>query len=43
MDPFKKLEPDMLIGPQRSEYNLRRAQQKGIKTVIDFPIPGETP
>ena len=43
MDQFKLLENGMLIGPQPSEGDLRQAKQEGIKTVIDFRLPSETP
>ncbi|MBG6078012.1 beta-lactamase hydrolase domain-containing protein [Polaromonas sp. CG_9.11] len=42
-EQFKPLENGMLIGPQPSEDNLRQARHEGIKTVIDFRMPGETP
>ena len=43
MDQFKLLENGMLIGPQPTEGDLRQARQEGIKTVIDFRMPSETP
>jgi len=43
MDQFKLLENGMLIGPQPTEDDLRQAKQEGIKTVIDFRLPSETP
>ena len=43
MDQFKQLENGMLIGPQPTEADLRQAKLQGIKTVIDFRMPGETP
>ena len=43
MDQFKPLENGMLIGPQPTEGDLRQARQEGIKTVIDFRLPSETP
>jgi len=42
MDQFKPLENGMLIGPQPTDGNLRRARQEGVKTVIDFRMPSET-
>lgn len=42
-EQFKQLENGMLIGPQPSEDNLRQARHEGIKTVIDFRMPSETP
>ena len=43
MDQFKPLRNGMLIGPQPSEGDLRQARLEGIKTVIDFRLPSETP
>jgi uncharacterized protein (TIGR01244 family) len=43
MEQFKQLENGMLIGPQPTEDNLRQAKREGIKTVIDFRLPSETP
>ena len=43
MDQFKLLENGKLIGPQPTEGDLRKARQEGIKTVIDFRLPSETP
>ena len=43
MDQFKQLENGMLIGPQPTEADLRQAKLQGIKTVIDFRMPGGTP
>ncbi len=43
MDQFKQLENGMLIGPQPTEADLRQAKLQGIKTVIDFRMPSETP
>ena len=43
MDQFKPLENGMLIGPQPTEADLRQAKLQGIRTVIDFRMPGETP
>ena len=43
MNQFKLLENGMLIGPQPTEDNLRQAKAEGIKTVIDFRMPSETP
>ena len=43
MDQFKQLENGMLIGPQPTEADLRQAKLQGIRTVIDFRMPGETP
>ena len=43
MDQFKRLQNGVLIGPQPSEDNLRQAKRDGIKTVIDFRMPNETP
>ena len=43
MNQFKLLDNGLLIGPQPSEGDLRQARQEGIKTVIDFRLPGETP
>lgn len=43
MDNFKQLQDGMLIGPQPTEQDLQQAKQQGIKTVIDFRMPSETP
>ena len=43
MDQFKQLENGMLIGPQPTEADLRQAKREGIRTVIDFRMPSETP
>ena len=43
MDQFKPLENGMLIGPQPTEADLRQAKLQGIRTVIDFRMPDETP
>ena len=42
MDLFKQLENGMLIGPQPTAADLRQAKLQGIRTVIDFRMPGET-
>lgn len=43
MDKFKQLDDSMLIGPQPTEEDIQQAKQQGIKTVIDFRMPGELP
>ena len=43
MDQFKRLQNGMLIGPQPTEDDLRQAKREGIKTVVDFRMPNETP
>ncbi|MDQ9172373.1 sulfur transferase domain-containing protein [Oxalobacteraceae bacterium R-40] len=43
MHKFKRLEDSMLLGPQPTEQDLQQAKEHGIKTVIDFRMPGETP
>lgn len=43
MNHFKKLENGMLIGPQPTDADLQQAKQRGIKTIIDFRLPSETP
>lgn len=43
MDKFRQLEDSMLIGPQPTDEDLQQAKQQGIKTVIDFRMPGEVP
>lgn len=43
MHKFKRLEDSMLLGPQPTEQDLQQAKEHGIRTVIDFRIPGETP
>lgn len=43
MDRFKQLEDSMALGPQPTEQDLQQAKRQGIKTVIDFRLPSETP
>lgn len=43
MGRFKQLEDSMLLGPQPTEQDLQQAKRRGIKTVIDFRLPSETP
>lgn len=43
MDRFKRIDENVLIGPQPSEEDLQQAKQMGMKTVIDFRMPHETP
>lgn len=43
MHKFKRLEDSVLLGPQPTEQDLQQAKEHGIKTVIDFRMPGETP
>lgn len=43
MQQFRKIEDGILLGPQPTEQDLREAKQYGIKTVIDFRMPNETP
>ena len=42
MNQFKQIGDDLFIGPQPTEQDLRDAKQQGIRTVIDFRMPGET-
>lgn len=43
MNRFRQLEDSMLLGPQPTDQDLQLAQQQGIKTIIDFRLPSETP
>lgn len=43
MQQFRKIEEGILLGPQPTEQDLREAKQSGIRTVIDFRMPNETP
>lgn len=43
MNRFKQLEDSMLLGPQPTEEDLQQARQHGIRTIIDFRLPSETP
>ena len=43
MEQFRKIEEGMFLGPQPTAQDLREARQAGIRTVIDFRMPGETP
>lgn len=43
MDRFQRIDEGMLLGPQPTEQDLQQARQQGIRTVIDFRMPGETP
>lgn len=43
MHQFKQIEGDLYLGPQPTEQDLKQAKQRGVKTVIDFRMPNETP
>lgn len=43
MENFKQIEDGLFIGPQPTEQDLLEAQRRGIRTVIDMRMPGETP
>lgn len=43
MQQFRKIEDGILLGPQPTEQDLREAKQYGIRTVVDFRMPNETP
>jgi uncharacterized protein (TIGR01244 family) len=43
MNQFKQIEDDVFIGAQPTEQDLRNLKQQGVKTVIDFRLPSETP
>ncbi len=43
MSSFKRIDDEFFIGAQPSEQDLQAAKQRGIKTVIDFRLPSETP
>jgi len=43
MSQFKPVEDNIFIAPQPTAQDLDDAKQQGIKTVIDFRMPGETP
>lgn len=43
MHQFRQIEEGMLLGPQPTAQDLQQARQRGIRTVIDFRMPGETP
>lgn len=43
MDRFKQIEGNLYLGPQPTDEDLKQARQHGVKTVIDFRMPNETP
>lgn len=43
MSTFKRIEDGIFIGPQPTGQDLQEARQQGIRTVIDFRLPSETP
>lgn len=43
MSKFQKIENNITLGPQPSEQDLDSLKKQGVKTVIDFRLPGETP
>jgi uncharacterized protein (TIGR01244 family) len=42
MNQFRKIENEVFLGAQPTEQDLRNLKQQGVKTVIDFRLPGET-
>ena len=42
MSSFKRIDDEFFIGSQPTEQDLQAAQQRGIKTVVDFRLPSET-
>lgn len=42
MHQFKQLGDDLYLGPQPTAEDLKQARQKGVKTVVDLRMPGET-
>jgi uncharacterized protein (TIGR01244 family) len=42
MAQYKQIGDSLFIGPQPTEQDLSDAKQQGIRTVIDFRMPGET-
>lgn len=43
MAQYKQIGDGLFIGPQPTEQDLKDAKQQGIRTVIDFRMPAETP
>jgi uncharacterized protein (TIGR01244 family) len=43
MTQYKQIRDDIYIGPQPTELDLQEAKRQGIRTVIDFRPPTETP
>lgn len=43
MHQFKQIEGNFYLGPQPTVDDLKQATQRGVKTVIDFRMPNETP
>jgi uncharacterized protein (TIGR01244 family) len=43
MANFRKIGEDFFIGPQPTADDLTEAKRQGIRTVIDFRMPAETP
>jgi uncharacterized protein (TIGR01244 family) len=43
MTNFRKIGEDFFIGPQPTADDLTGAKRQGIRTVIDFRMPAETP
>ena len=43
MENFKQIGDALFIGPQPTEQDLLEAKRRGVRTVIDLRMPGETP
>lgn len=43
MNQFKQIEDGLYLGPQPSEQDLDELKRRGVQTVVDFRLPGETP
>lgn len=43
MNQFKQIEDGLYLGAQPSEQDLDELKRRGVQTVVDFRLPGETP
>jgi len=43
MHQFKQIEDGLYLGAQPSEQDLDELKRRGVQTVVDFRLPGETP
>lgn len=43
MHQFKLIKGNLYLGPQPTDEDLKQARQRGVKTIIDFRMPNETP
>jgi uncharacterized protein (TIGR01244 family) len=43
MNQFKQIEEGLYLGAQPSEQDLEELKRRGVRTVVDFRLPGETP